>query len=231
MNAVIYDRVALKQEAKELIKGKMGAYTLYFIVYTGLVIVWSFLIMPVLLQNNHSIIFALLLVIIDWGLRFLFSFGFVAYSIEVSRGNSPAFSTFFVGFNRKHIFKVLAVNFLSTILILLASLLFVIPGIILAYSYFMANYILYDKPEQRAVQILRESRNLMKGFKFKLFVLQLSFLGWALLSVITLGIAFVYFLPYINAAYALFYQIVRKVKEQENTYGGQNTGNLQMKVY
>ena len=81
--------------------------------------------------------------------------------------------------------KVWAV-FLMGFFTALWSLLLIIPGIIKFYAYSMTPYILIDNPELSANQAINLSRDMMKGHKFDLFYLQLSFIGWAFLSVFTL---------------------------------------------
>lgn len=101
------------------------------------------------------------------------------------------------------------------------SLLFWIPGIIKSYAYAMTNYIIKDNPDITAKEAITESRRLMRGNKWRLFVLDLSFIGWDILCVLTLGILTVYVVPYKMATRAAFYDAVKQAKEQsyaEETY-------------
>ncbi|MCR4924845.1 MAG: DUF975 family protein, partial [Clostridiales bacterium] len=86
------------------------------------------------------------------------------------------------------------------------SLLFVIPGIIKAYSYYFTNFIVHDNPNISATDAITLSRRITKGFKGQLFVLDLSFLLWDLLAAITCGIACIWVLPYKTATKAAFYE-------------------------
>ncbi len=79
---------------------------------------------------------------------------------------------------------------LSTIYIFLWTLLLIIPGIIKSYSYALTPYILVEHPEMSANEAIEESMRLMDGHKFDLFYLQLSFIGWAILSILSLGLGF-----------------------------------------
>ena len=90
------------------------------------------------------------------------------------------------------------------------ALLLIIPGIVKAFSYAMAPYILADNPELTARESLNESKRIMDGHKFDLFVLQLSFFWWYILGSITFGIAYVYVIPYINATTANFYNSIKE---------------------
>lgn len=90
------------------------------------------------------------------------------------------------------------------------SLLLVVPGIIASYALFLTPYILKDNPELSIMETLRLSRKMMEGHKMQLFKLQLSFLGWILLSVLTLGVGLLWLMPYMMTAMAAFYQDVRE---------------------
>ena len=98
---------------------------------------------------------------------------------------------------------------LQAFYIFLWSLLFVIPGIVKSYSYAMTYYILRDNPGISASEAIGRSRLMMRGHKLELFFLQLSFLGWILLSILTCGIGFLLVRPYMQTAQAAFYDRVR----------------------
>lgn len=96
------------------------------------------------------------------------------------------------------------------IFLILWTLLFIIPGIIKAFSYAMTPYImkdLYDAGKTPTMtEAITKSRHLMNGHKTDLFVLWLSFIGWAILSVITLGIGFIWLVPYYRQTMVNFYR-------------------------
>lgn len=98
---------------------------------------------------------------------------------------------------------------LMSILIFLWTLLFIIPGIIKSFAYFLTPYILVDNPELSANEAINLSQKMMKGHKFDLFWLELSFIGWILLGILTLGVGYVWLMPYMMTATADFYQDVK----------------------
>lgn len=104
---------------------------------------------------------------------------------------------------------------LNSIFVALWSLLFVIPGIIATYSYSMSFYILRDNPDMDANAARKASIEMMKGNKWKLFCLELSFIGWMLLSMLTFGILLLWVGPYMETAKAAFYEEL-KAKQQNN---------------
>lgn len=95
------------------------------------------------------------------------------------------------------------------ILIFLWSLLLIIPGIIKSFSYAMTPFILEENPELTATEAIHRSRMMMRGHKFDLFWLFLGFLGWAILCLFTAGIGFFWLAPYMETAYAGFYEEVK----------------------
>ena len=104
-----------------------------------------------------------------------------------------------------------------TVLIALWALLLFIPGIIKALAYAMTPFILEENPELSTTEAIHHSRMLMKGHKFDLFWLYLSFIGWMLLGLLTLGIGYLWLTPYMQTAIASFY---REVKEEYEVKGG-----------
>lgn len=132
-----------------------------------------------------------------------FTLGQTIYFVRLKRGDKPPLEVMFDGFSK---FKTsFLLYLLYSIFVLLWSLLLIIPGIIAALSYSMSFYILYDNPQMTSMEALRASKEMMRGYKGKLFLLYLSFIGWALLCVLTLGIGYLWLAPYIQTATANFY--------------------------
>ena len=86
------------------------------------------------------------------------------------------------------------------------SLLFIIPGIVKSYSYSMAYFIKVDHPEYTATQAITESRRIMDGNKMKLFLLDLSFIGWMIVGTFCLGVGVLWANAYLQAAHTEFYR-------------------------
>ena len=108
-----------------------------------------------------------------------FTFGITVYFLDLVRESKSDIGQVFSGFG--YYFKTLLLFVLMSIFILLWTLLFIIPGIIAAFRYSQAFYILADDPSKDIMQCLKESKALMKGNKAKYLCLQLSFIGWYLL--------------------------------------------------
>ena len=136
-----------------------------------------------------------------------FTLSMVIIYLNLTYGKKPEIGDAFSGC--RSVVAAWALMFLTALYTLLWSLLFYIPGIIKAYSYSMAPYILAENPELTARQALNLSKEITYGHKMELFVLDLSFIGWCLLGAITFGLAFIYVAPYMNATKANFYNAIK----------------------
>ena len=111
------------------------------------------------------------------------------------------------GFKKGAYLKNVWAMFLKDLFLALGYAVLVIPGIILTYAFRLVPYILADNPDMKAMDAIKESVGLMKGNKWKAFVLDLSFIGWDLLSACTAGILGVFYVaPYKNQTDAELYK-------------------------
>lgn len=101
---------------------------------------------------------------------------------------------------------------LHTILIALWTLLFVVPGIVKSCSYALTYYVKSDNPGISARDAIRESERLMDGYKMQYFLLQLSFIGWAIVGLFALGIGTLWVNAYMESAKAVFYEQVLEAR-------------------
>ena len=121
--------------------------------------------------------------------------------------NDPTtqFNTVFEGFQDYG--RVLVTMLIRDVFILLWTLLLIIPGAMKAYSYRLVPYLVKDRPELSPMEVLAESEALMRGNRWQAFVMDLSFLGWLLLGVVTLNLGNIFWTnPYMNATDAALYQ-------------------------
>lgn len=117
--------------------------------------------------------------------------------------------------------------FVSQLYAYLWSLLFVIPGIIKSYAYAMVPYIIYENPNLTPNQAVALSEKLTRGYKWKLFVLELSFIGWNLLSALTAGIlGLLYVNPYMGLTYAGAYEQLKWAALQEGRADWSDFGQM-----
>lgn len=117
----------------------------------------------------------------------------------------------FGGFNSAKIFfKQVGVVVLNTILCALWAILLIVPGIIKGLAYSMYPYVLRDEPDLSVWQTLKKSEAIMKGYKGKLFLMYLSFVGWFILGAFTFGILYIWLTPYVMTSTVRFYDDVRR---------------------
>lgn len=144
------------------------------------------------------------------------SVGAFYYFSKLVRQEGPILEDMFSGF--QNFVPHMLVGLLSSIFIFLWSLLLFIPGIIASYRYAMVFFIVKDNPNMDAMHVLESSKNMMKGYKMQLFLLDLSFLGWMILSVLSLGIGFLFLTPYMTTSHAVFYEKLKASKAMHFGY-------------
>ncbi len=135
------------------------------------------------------------------------SVGVYAVVLHLVRSESATVSIeeMFLGFRGDKFLKTFVLGLLENLYLLLWAMLFVVPAIVKSYSYSMAYYIHLDHPEMESNDCITESRRLMDGHKWRLFCLDLSFIGWHILGVLTCGIITLWVIPYQQLAHAYFY--------------------------
>lgn len=133
--------------------------------------------------------------------------GFAWFFVDLYDGKQVSASSVLQSWRRYG--KIVATILLVYLFTMLWSLLFVVPGIVKGYSYSMAFILIKDNPEMSPFAAITESRRLMNGNKGKMFVLQLSFLGWMLLPFVN----FLYGVPYLLMSYVAFMRELTGKKE------------------
>ena len=136
-------------------------------------------------------------------------FAYSMFCLDLVKTKKAHVGAFFSGIF-KNFFKRWGASLLVSLYTCLWSLLFILPGLIKSYSYAMTPYIMMEKPEMGIRDAITKSRQIMKGHKWQLFCLDLSFTGWMLLSIVTLGIALIWVWPYYSTARATFYKEIKR---------------------
>jgi uncharacterized membrane protein len=189
------DNITLMRAARESLKGKWGQAILTFFIYTLLTAASGSV-------RHHGSILTLgsIITLIIAGPLAL---GASIFSLSISRNKEARLEQIFLGFNN---FANAFITYLLLILyVFLWTLLLIIPGIIAALGYSMTFYILADDPVIKPQDALKKSKSMMNGYKLKLFYLCLRFFLLALLCILTLGIGFLWLIPYVHITIAKFY--------------------------
>ncbi len=202
-------RVEAKANAKAQLKGRWGAAIGAFllaelVVLAGIgVIVLAFILLFKTMGAAALFIVPLVGVIVISIIGSAIPLGIHAFTLKVASGEKPNVGVVLSGF--KNILKAWCLNFVTAFFTSLWSMLFVIPGIIKAISYSMAMYVLAENPEIGVMEALKRSKEMTKGNKGKLFVTYLSFIGWTFVCNFTMGIGYLWLIPYMQVTLASIY--------------------------
>ena len=186
----------IMRAGKESLEGKWGLAIGTFIVYE--IIIGAFQ----RTTEDHPYTSLILLAIAGPLLL-----GVSGFSLNISRNKEARFEQIFDGF--RNYVTALVAYLLMILFVFLWTLLLIIPGIIAALSYSMTFFIIADDESIEPMEALRKSKKIMDGYKLKLFYLSLRFFGLALLCVLTLGIGFLWLIPYTYVTTAKFYDDIR----------------------
>ncbi|OOE14646.1 DUF975 family protein [Fictibacillus arsenicus] len=215
---------AFKKEAKQQLKGQWRQAALFTLLFGAI-----YYVIPLMIEINLSggfenwistdatsgataSTFVITLVLLPLYIGYLWTFLSV-----IRTGEKIKLSGLLQAFSEISMYlKILGTYLLMMVYMFLWFLLLIIPGVIKAFAYSQTYFVLKDNPDIGINTAITKSRKLMHGYKWKYFLLQLSFIGWILLSLITLGIGFIWLSPYLSASNAAFYnELVKKQSGEE----------------
>lgn len=124
--------------------------------------------------------------------------------LDFIRGGELKVGKLFDGY--KDCIRIGIAFFLYFLVVLVGVIFFIVPGIIFAMMFAQVPYILRDDENIGVIDALKKSANMMKGHKMQLFLLYLSFIGWAILAILTLGIGYLFLFPYMYTTVAHYYE-------------------------
>ena len=190
---------AIKDDAIEKLKNRWGLAILVVLIYSAIIMVTEAVSYSQFVML--SFVASVAIVFISGPLEF----GITSIFLKYSRRQQTKVGDLFKGFS-ENMWRNVGAWAIMSVFIFLWSLLFIIPGIIALYSYSMTYYILKDNPNIGSNAAIEKSKEMMNGHKAELFRLDLSFIGWYLLAILTLGIGFLWLIPYMQTARAKFYE-------------------------
>ena len=144
-----------------------------------------------------------------------FLFGLARVFLQLVRGQKDKVEVSDLFSGSSEFGSLIVLNLLVGLFTFLWALLFIIPGIVKSYAYSMAFYIKHDHPEYDWKQCIDESQRYMKGYKWQLFCLDFSFIGWILLGTLCCGIGTLWVTPYQMAARANFYENLKAIYDPQ----------------
>ena len=193
-------RQEMKANAKASIKGHIWMLLLIFIIAAAIEGVCS--IIPVV--GSLASFFVVTPAI---------TFGLLIIYFHVANNEAFEIAELFEAFKGAKFWSMFKVIFFSGLYTMLWSCLLVVPGIIKAFSYSMAQFIIAENPTMGANDAITLSRKMMDGHKWEYFVFILSFIGWCLLACLTFGLLYIWLLPYMQTAQINFYKNVKAAYE------------------
>lgn len=202
-----YDEMKLK--AKEHLSGNWPVVIITVLIFLALTQLFTNQDRVVTLSNGESMVspssafFNLLSFILTGPL----TYGLMVFFRRL-REQTADIKDLFVGFKRFG--DTFLLNLLTIVFIALWSLLLIVPGIIAAIRYTMAYLIMTENPDMTALESITASKMMMEGHKMEFFSFALSFIGWFLLGMVTLGLGFLYVIPYYNASKVEFYENLKR---------------------
>lgn len=245
----LIERSYMKQEARGILRGAQVSPYLFTLLLLGISLAMDgvdnyaslpatiarletidprlVLALPAFLRNvSFPALPALFISILVTLVSITLNAGAALYHLGIRRREEMPYAVLFDGFGM--VGRVVLLGLLRAIFIYLWSLLFIVPGIIAAYRYRFALYDLLEDPQLSPLEAIRMSSAQTSGFKWQLFVLDLSFLGWFLLSVLTLGILDIWVNPYYRQTDVGYFQAIKRLKgigafpeeERRDPFGG-----------
>ena len=232
---MIFDRISVKQQAREIIAASkpsaitVGAVYLLLSIVIGMLssrlIGGEFLqidtqqYLNFVIAGDYEAAIALIpqytpkpaATLIDFALQLMLmivSTGYIIFILNTIRKAAPCFGNLLDGFGMA--WRIFVLYFLEGLFVALWSMLLIVPGIIAAYRYRQAVYLLIDHPELSPLQCISASKEMMNGHKMELFEFDLSFIGWWLLSLVPVVsyVVQLWTVPYFGTARALYYEIL-----------------------
>lgn len=220
------NRVELKNKAKELIKGNKWHIWKPLIII-GLVIsviegiaygldyAFGFIktetvtVMGVTTTQTSGGVISMIVGIFTGLAGSALSIAYAHYIISFVRGKKEELNDV-IDFMKKNWVKAFVVSLLSGLFIALGFVLLIVPGIIIAMGLMFYQEVCAENPEMGAMDIIKKSWDMTNGHKMDLFVLGLSFIGWGILASLTLGILYIWLMPYMVVTFVLAYEELKK---------------------
>ena len=207
------DRVAIKEQAKKMIKDNKW-YIWKPLVFVELIIFAILFVIGFILgilkvdENTMTIIVGILSFFVGL-FESAFMIGYAKYVLEFTRGNKMEWKET-INYAKSHLGIAIITSLLVGLIIIGCSILLVIPGIIAAIGLLFYQEVIADNEDLSATEVIKIAWNITKGHKMDLFVLILSFIGWEILASFTLGILYIWLVPYMQVSLLLAYESLKK---------------------
>lgn len=193
-------RVELKAKAKQIVHDNLSTVIKTMLIYFVLVFITTMLDRNLfaVAKTGYVSVFTTILTVLT-------GFGLLSFYFKLARGDAANASYKDIFSKCKMAIPYFLIMLVTGIFVCLWSILFIIPGIIAAFKYSMATYLYLDDPSLGVMGSINKSKEITNGHKMDLFALELSFIGWFILGMLTLGILYLWIIPYLGVSVVLFY--------------------------
>jgi uncharacterized membrane protein len=199
----------IRREARSVMQGQWGSCVPIWLIYLLIMMV------PGIIFNKASGI--QLIISLAVGGPFLYSITHIF--LRVNRHEAVDVGQLFEGFSDYT--RTFTAYALIMLYVFLWSLLLIVPGIIAGLGYSMTFIIMAENPGIQAGEAMRQSKEMMMGYKGELFMLCLSFIGWIVISILTLGLGLLWLESYMYSSFVIFYYKIKGVKEEVMKYSSE----------
>lgn len=204
---VTINRAQLKFEAKQALRPYRNEFYLAFF----LMIFVSFVLNAVIDRLGYDFLSLLITFALSLVMSVL-NFGFSKMALRRMRGEAIELGD--IADVLPHWLGIIILSLVVSFIVGLGYILLVIPGIIAVILLSQTTFIFLDDPKKDTMTIVRESYEMMKNYMMEYFLLSLSFLGWAILGIFTLGILYIWLVPYMTLTLANFYLVITGQKNE-----------------
>lgn len=197
----------MKMRANALIKSTTPNPAVATLILMPIAYAASIISFSMMMSDKMNVILLIMLIILSL-LKIFIDIGYSWYTLAISREENPAISVMFqplIQFSIKSFIAVIVKN----IIISIFSMLFFIPGIIAFYWFRPLYFIAKDNPEMSVFAMLSTSIKMMKGNKMTWFKLDISFIVWFIINIVTFGLFNLYSLQRVSTTYAEYYDFIK----------------------
>ena len=202
------DRITIKQNAQKMIKGNLW-YIWKPLAFFMLILIPLYIIAGIIDYKTGNDFISSFVGGVTSIISAPFAVGYAYYCLGFVRGQRMEVKDVY-NFAKEHWIISILVSLLAGINILIGMILLIVPGIIAALGLSFYCYVVADNPELSTRELLKKAWDMTVGYKADLFVFFLSFLGWIILTPFTLGILYIWLIPYMTVAEVLVYESLKK---------------------
>ena len=207
------NRIEIKNQAKAMIKGNLFTVWKAYFVVLAISLVAGIVVAILTGGNTESSLYNLLTSLFQLAMAPIMV-GTQLYMLKFVRNQNPEPKDIWSTLPK--FLPIILTTLLAGILIVIGFVLLIIPGIIISLGLSMYVYILADSNYNLSpVEVLKESWRLMKGYKGEFVLFTLSFIGWGMLAPLTLGLLYIWLIPYMETATTLFYEKLKTAPRKQ----------------